>query len=82
MAAKKKIVRNDERCSGCLSCALACSLFNFDVINPERSFIKLDEEERTQSFAISIGEGCRLCGECVNACAYDALRWEDADSRT
>ena len=81
MAERKKIVRNDERCSGCLSCTLACSLFNFDLINPERSFIKLDKNERTQSFAISIDEGCKLCGECVKACAYEALRLEDANSR-
>jgi len=74
---KRKIARNDERCSGCLSCMLACSLFNFDVINPERSFINLDKDEETQSFAISIEEGCKFCGECVRACAYEALRWED-----
>jgi Fe-S-cluster-containing dehydrogenase component len=75
--AKKKILINDERCSGCLSCVLACSLFNFDVINPEKSFINLDKDEGTQSFAISIEEGCKFCGECVRACAYEALRWED-----
>ena len=74
--AKRKIARNDERCSGCLSCALACSLFNFDVINPERSFIKPDWDEETHSFAISIDEACKSCGECVKACAYEALRWE------
>jgi NAD-dependent dihydropyrimidine dehydrogenase PreA subunit len=78
--ARKKIARNNERCSGCLSCALACSLFNFDVINPERSFIKLDKDEKTQSFVISIEEGCKLCGECVKSCAYEALRWEDENS--
>ena len=76
---KRKITRNDERCSGCLSCMLACSLFNFDVINPERSFIKLDVDEGKQTFAISFDEGCKLCGECVKACAYEALRWVDAN---
>jgi len=51
-------------------------LFNFDVINPERSFIKPDWDEETHSFAISIDEACKSCGECVKACAYEALRWE------
>jgi Fe-S-cluster-containing dehydrogenase component len=78
--AKRKIARSNERCSGCLSCTLACSLFNFDVINPERSFIKLDKDEGTQTFAISIDEECKSCGECVRACAYEALGWEDENS--
>jgi NAD-dependent dihydropyrimidine dehydrogenase PreA subunit len=77
--AKKTILKNHERCSGCMSCILACSLFNFDVVNPEKSFITLDKNEEKQSFTISVSEGCKLCGECITACAYKALRWEDAN---
>ncbi len=79
--AKKKILRNDEQCSGCMSCMLACSLFNFDVISLDKSFIKLHKDDETQSFTISIDEGCKSCGECVRTCAYDALRWEGAAPR-
>lgn len=80
--AKKQIIKNHEQCTGCMVCMLSCSLFNFDVINPEKSFIKLDKDGETQSFMISVEEGCKSCGECIKACAYNVLRWEDEDSRS
>ncbi len=75
--AKKKIKINNEKCSGCMSCVLACSLFNFNVINPEKSYITLDKDHERQTFTIFIAEGCKSCGECITACEYKALRWED-----
>lgn len=75
---KKKIAKNDDRCAGCMLCVLSCSLFNFGVFNPEKSFISLDRDDRTTRFALSINYGeCKSCGECIRACAYNALRWED-----
>jgi Fe-S-cluster-containing dehydrogenase component len=78
--AKKKILTNHEQCSGCMSCILACSLFNFNVVNPEKSFITLDKDDERQSFTISVAEGCKSCGECIAVCAYKALGWEDENS--
>ena len=74
---KRKIARNDERCAGCALCVLSCSLFNFGVFNPEKSFIKLTRDDRTVQFGVSIDDGCKSCGECIRACAYDVLGWED-----
>ncbi|MCX8022919.1 MAG: 4Fe-4S binding protein [Syntrophorhabdaceae bacterium] len=80
---KKRIHREDERCSGCLSCAIACSVFNFDEANPSKSYIKLKIDERKERFHISIDEErCKLCGECIKACYYNALRWEDEAPRS
>ena len=59
----------------------SCSLFNYDVINPEKSFIKLDKNDEKQSFTITVDEGCKSCGECIKACEYNALKWDDEDSR-
>jgi len=77
---KRKIARNDDRCTGCTLCVLSCSLFNFGVFNPEKSFIKLDKDDRTARFALSIDDGCKSCGECIRACAYTVLKWEDENS--
>jgi ferredoxin len=74
---KRKIAINDNRCAGCTLCALSCSLINFSVFNPEKSFIKLARDDRTARFEVSIDNGCLSCGECIRACAYDVLRWED-----
>jgi formate hydrogenlyase subunit 6/NADH:ubiquinone oxidoreductase subunit I len=63
-----------------MSCILACSLFNFGVINPEKSFITLDKNEEKQNFTISVVDGCKFCGECISVCTYGALRWEDENS--
>ena len=76
---KRTIARNNDRCSGCMLCVLSCSLFNFGVFNPDRSFIKLDRNERKTSFSLSIEDGCKSCGECIRACAYGVLRWNDED---
>ena len=77
---KRAIARNDDRCAGCMLCVLSCSLFNFGAFNPAKSFIRLDRNERKTRFRLSIDDGCKSCGECIRACAYGALRWEDEDS--
>jgi ferredoxin len=74
---KRKIASNDERCAGCMLCVLSCSLFNFGVFNLEKSFIKLARDDRTARFEVSLDDGCKSCGECIRACAYNVLRWED-----
>jgi ferredoxin len=78
---RKKILVSDERCAGCQLCVLSCSLANFGAFNPVKSLIKLDRDDRNTRFALSIGDGCKSCGECIRACAYDALRWEDEAPR-
>ena len=78
---KKEILKNDENCAGCMLCVLSCSLFNFGVFSTEKSFIKLDKDDRTQRFTLSFDDGCISCGECVKSCKYNALMLKDEDSR-
>ncbi|OPY75612.1 MAG: ferredoxin [Syntrophorhabdus sp. PtaU1.Bin153] len=78
----RKILRSNERCAGCGLCVLTCSFFNFGVFGMSRSFMRLERDDRTTSFVLSIDDGCKSCGECVRACAYKALRWEDEDPRS
>jgi ferredoxin len=74
---RRKIARKDNRCAGCMLCVLSCSLFHFGVFNPDKSFIKLDRDDRATRFILSVSDDCKSCGECIRACAYDVLRWED-----
>ena len=74
---KRKITSENNRCAGCALCMLSCSLFNFGAFNPEKSFIRLDRDDRATRYVLSIDGGCKSCGECIRACAYNALRWED-----
>lgn len=77
---KKTILKNDEHCAGCMLCMLSCSFRNFRIFNPDKSFVRLDKDERHTRFHLSIDDGCTLCGECIRACAYKALEWGDEDS--
>ena len=61
-----------EKCSGCLSCELACSYLLTGSFNPLKARIKINwvgEIDRRISFT----DDCIWCGFCVDYCDYDAL---------
>ena len=60
---KTTIARNDERCTRCILCVLSCSLFNYGVFNPRKSFIRLNRNDHITQFGLSIDNGCKFCGE-------------------
>jgi len=68
----KKIKIYPEKCSGCLSCQLACSFTHTKSFNLARSRIIINfigDIERKISFT----EDCIRCGTCVRYCNYGAL---------
>ncbi|HOP86312.1 MAG TPA: 4Fe-4S dicluster domain-containing protein [Syntrophorhabdaceae bacterium] len=76
----KKIRINNDNCAGCMLCVLSCSFFNAGVFNPEKSIIKINKNDKTLKFTLKITVGCKMCGACVEACAYNALGWEDENT--
>jgi len=64
-----------ENCSGCLSCALACSFFNTPerVFNPARAYVRIERREGQNRFVVSYLDECLECGVCVERCNYGVL---------
>jgi Fe-S-cluster-containing dehydrogenase component len=74
-----------DRCRGCRSCQLACSLRRTGEFNPAASCIELDRDLVTERTAPMIRAlSCDLCGGrpvCVQACTYSALMYEGISSK-
>jgi ferredoxin len=69
----KKIKVYPEKCSGCLSCQLACSLAYDKILCPLKARIIINwigDVERTISFT----DLCNNCGICVQYCNFGALK--------
>ncbi|MCD4716260.1 MAG: 4Fe-4S dicluster domain-containing protein [Desulfobacterales bacterium] len=64
----------DQRlCTGCKTCALACSFNYFGVFNPEKAYIKVIRHEEAGTFDIVIKNGCIPCKICEESCPTKAL---------
>lgn len=53
---------NPENCTGCASCQAVCPFGVIDVVDG----------------TARIGDGCNLCGACVETCAFEAIKIEIA----
>jgi Fe-S-cluster-containing dehydrogenase component len=70
--AKYWIETLEERCTGCLRCALACSDLYSGSFNPALSRIRIAIS--ADDWAIELSETCNECAACVDHCFYGALR--------
>jgi len=68
----KKVKAYPEKCSGCMSCALACSWTFTGAFNPLKSRILINWPGDAQRSIIFTRE-CTNCGVCVEYCNFDAL---------
>lgn len=69
----KEIRVYPEKCSGCISCQLACSFAYHKAFNPLKAYIVINwtgDLEREISFT----DECNNCGLCVKYCNYGALQ--------
>lgn len=69
---KKEIITHREKCAGCSSCQLMCSLSYQEGFNPLDSRIEITWVEG-QGHMITFKEECEHCGLCASQCAYGAL---------
>jgi Fe-S-cluster-containing hydrogenase component 2 len=68
----KEIITHPEKCAGCSSCQLMCSISYKEGFNPLESNIEITWVEG-QGHLISFKGECNNCGLCVSQCAYGAL---------
>jgi len=71
MEAKKIIVCDTDKCSGCELCEYVCSIIHEKTVNWSKSRIRHVRIEPTFDIAIA----CRKCEEplCIKACPRDAI---------
>jgi carbon-monoxide dehydrogenase iron sulfur subunit len=64
-----------EKCSGCRTCEVACSLKNTGQSNPTRSRIRIIRYERQGQFHNFIPMVCQQCSNplCMEACPVNAI---------
>jgi Fe-S-cluster-containing dehydrogenase component len=70
--AKYQIQIFEERCTGCMRCALACSDLYSGSFNPAASRIWIAVSDH--DWAVELTEDCNECAACVDHCFYDALQ--------
>jgi Fe-S-cluster-containing hydrogenase component 2 len=56
-----RIAVNRKKCTGCRLCELVCSLFHLEIINPEKSAIRIQKDDLDTSMSRPLV--CRQCKE-------------------
>ena len=69
--AKYRIDVTEEKCAGCLRCALACSDTYTKAFNPAAARIKVVMSG--PDCRVDFTEECVRCGRCADECFYGAL---------
>ncbi len=64
-----------EKCVGCRTCEVACSLKNTGTVNPTRSRIRIVRYEKQGEFHNFIPMVCQQCSTplCLEACPVNAI---------
>lgn len=62
---------NPQKCTGCLSCQLACSFQRLQLYNPERAAIRV----KIRGLNAPLLTYCRHCVNppCIEACKFEAM---------
>ncbi len=68
---EKKLRVVEDKCTGCLNCALICSFSHVQEFNPEKSLIRI--KGTPELLSIEIDDRCDHCMLCAKYCAYGAL---------
>ena len=77
MTSRLKILVDDSKCTGCLTCALHCSMTKHHLFSPMNAYIRVLRRYE-QPNSISFTEECDRCGVCARHCGYGALNAEEA----
>ncbi len=68
---RRKLQVEEEKCTGCLNCALICSLSHEQEFNPGKAFIRIIGTPELPG--VEIDHRCDQCMLCARYCVYGAL---------
>ena len=66
-----------EKCAGCRTCQVRCSMMNLDESNPFKSFITVTRDHAIRTTGVTFSDECKNCGQCIAVCNYGALTRAD-----
>ena len=70
-----KLQAFNEYCSGCGTCRLACTIENFQAVNPSRSLLRIEARfPAPGTYRIHL---CDQCGVCADNCPEDAIKLDN-----
>jgi Fe-S-cluster-containing hydrogenase component 2 len=70
-----RLYANNDRCSGCRACLVACSLNLFRETNPKKAALRiLAHFPEPGTFEVKV---CTQCGDCAEACPTGAIKLND-----
>lgn len=70
----REIAINPGKCTGCSTCALTCSFFNYGEFDLTKSHILISKNDFEGTFRLSFLSTCRNCKQCAKVCPSGALR--------
>jgi Fe-S-cluster-containing dehydrogenase component len=62
-----------EKCAGCRTCQVMCSIRNLGEFNPLKSYIIVTRDHGIRTTSINFTDDCVWCGYCARFCSYGAM---------
>jgi ferredoxin len=74
MIMAKELAIRPQKCIGCSTCALTCSLVHRGVFDPGQSNIRIYRDDFAGTFELRFSSTCTRCGQCARICPSGALQ--------
>ena len=76
---EKVLIVDVDKCTGCRICELVCSMAKEGEFNPKRSKIRVMKNKEMDIHMVTLGTKCDFCGECIEWCLSQAIKFVDLD---
>jgi NADPH-dependent glutamate synthase beta subunit-like oxidoreductase len=68
-----------DKCVGCRTCQVRCSVINLGEFNPFKSYITITRDHTIRTTDLQFSDECKNCGLCIAVCNYGALTRADKE---